>query len=178
MGGLARAGERADRDGVARAQAGSHPPLRGSSRGNHARAGKRKSGRTTKGNPWLRATLVPAAWAASHSKNTDRAAPYHRLAARRGQQRALVAVAHSLLVILDYLLKRPTGAYRELGPLYVEQLDAKHVTQHLVRRLERLGHKVTLEKRAATAPVAAGGADPPSSGGDGSVPDRKARWLS
>jgi transposase len=73
----------------------------------------------------------------------------------------LVAVAHSILVILYYLLKRPAVAFRELGPLYLEQLDEKHVVQHLVRRLERLGHKVTLEKRDRTEPVAAIGARSP-----------------
>jgi hypothetical protein len=58
----------------------------------------------------------------------------------------LVAVAHSILVILYHLLKRPAATFRELGPLYLEQLDEKHLTRYLVRRLERLGHKVTLER--------------------------------
>jgi len=119
----------------------------GMSPGNNESAGKRKSGRTTKGNQWLRATLVQVAWAASHTKETYLASQYRRLAGRRGKKRALVAVAHSILVILYYLLKRPAVAYRELGPLYLEQLDQKHVTRHLVRRLERLGHKVILQKR-------------------------------
>jgi hypothetical protein len=95
--------------------------------GNNESAGKRQSGRTTKGNQWLRATLVQAAWAASHTKDTYLAAQYRRLAARRGTKRALVAVAHSILVILYYLLKRPTATFRELGPWYLEQLDEKHV---------------------------------------------------
>jgi transposase len=133
----------------------------GMSPGNNESAGKRKSGRTTKGNQWLRATLVQVAWAASHTKETYLAAQYRRLAGRRGTKRALVAVAHSILVILYYLLKRPAVAFRELGPLYLEQLDEKHVTQHLVRRLERLGHKVILEKRDVTEPVAAVGARSP-----------------
>jgi transposase len=126
----------------------------GMSPGNNESAGKRKSGRTTKGNQWLRATLVQVAWAASHTKDTYLAAQYRRLAGRRGAKRALVAVAHSILVILYYLLKRPHVAFQELGPLYLEQLDEKHLTRHLVRRLERLGHRVTLEKREVTDPAA------------------------
>jgi transposase len=133
----------------------------GMSPGNNESAGKRKSGRTTKGNQWLRATLVQVAWAASHTKDTYLAAQYRRLAGRRGTKRALVAVAHSILVILYYLLKRPQSTFQELGPLYLEQLDEKHVTQHLVRRLERLGHKVILEKADAAEPVPAVGARSP-----------------
>ncbi len=133
----------------------------GLSPGNNESAGKRKSGRTTKGNQWLRATLVQVAWAASHTKETYLAAQYRRLAGRRGTKRALVAVAHSILVILYYLLKRPTVAFRELGPLYLEQLDESRVTQHLVRRLERLGHKVILAQRDVTDPEAAVGARSP-----------------
>jgi hypothetical protein len=67
----------------------------------------------------------------------------------------LVAVAHSILVILYYLLKRPQATFQELGPLYLEQLDEKHLTRHLVRRLERLGHKVILEKLDPAEPVEA-----------------------
>jgi transposase len=117
--------------------------------GNRESAGKRKSGRTNKGNQWLRSTLVQVAWAASHSKGTYLAAQYRRLAGRRGKKKALVAVAHSILVILYYMLKRHVP-YRDLGPEYLEKLDSKHLTRHLVRRLERLGHKVILEKTAST----------------------------
>ena len=133
----------------------------GMSPGNNESAGKRKSGRTTKGNQWLRATLVQVAWAASHTKDTYLAAQYRRLAGRRGTKRALVAVAHSILVILYYLLKRPGANFRELGPLYLEQLDEKHLTRQLVRRLERLGHKVTLERLDPGEAVEAVGARSP-----------------
>lgn len=133
----------------------------GMSPGNNESAGKRKSGRTTKGNQWLRATLVQVAWAASHTKDTYLAAQYRRLAGRRGTKRALVAVAHSILVIVYYLLKRPTATFCELGPLYLEQLDEKHLTRQLVKRLERLGHKVILEKREHAAPAAGVEARPP-----------------
>jgi transposase len=133
----------------------------GMSPGNNESAGKRKSGRTTKGNQWLRATLVQVAWAASHTKDTYLAAQYRRLAGRRGKKRALVAVAHSILVILYYLLKRPQSTFQELGPLYLEQLDEKQLTRQLVRRLERLGHKVLLERRDPAAAAEAVGAPSP-----------------
>ena len=133
----------------------------GMSPGNHESAGKRKSGRTTKGNQWLRATLVQVAWAASHTKDTYLAAQYRRLAGRRGTKRALVAVAHSILVIVYYLLKRPGTAFQELGPLYLEQLGEKQLTRQLVKRLERLGHKVTLEKQDVAKPEPAAAARSP-----------------
>jgi len=89
--------------------------------GNRESAGKRRSGRTTKGNRWLRATLVQVAWAASHTKNTYLSAQYHRLAGRRGKKRALVAVGHTLLVIVYHVLRDQT-TYRELGADYFDRL--------------------------------------------------------
>src|SRR6185369_16809934 len=76
--------------------------------GNRESAGKRQSGRTTKGNRWLRVTLVQVAWAASHTKKTYLAAQYQRLAGRRGKKRALVALGHTILVIIYRLLKDRT----------------------------------------------------------------------
>jgi transposase len=121
--------------------------------GNNESAGKRKSGRTTKGNQWLRATLVQVAWAASHTKETYVAMQYRRLAGRRGKKRALVAVAHTILVILYHLLKKPGATYRDLGPNYLDGLQSQQLTKQLVRRLERLGHKVTLEPVGRAAPL-------------------------
>jgi transposase len=118
--------------------------------GNHESAGKRKSGKTTKGNGWLRATLVQVAWAASHTKETYLSAQYRRLAARRGKKRALVALGHTILGIIYHVLKNRTS-YRELGPDYLEQLDAARLTRSLVRRLERLGHQVTLQPQQPAA---------------------------
>ncbi len=80
----------------------------GISPGKEESAGKRRTGRTPKGNRWLRQALVQAAWAASHSKTSYLGAQYQRLAARRGKKRAAVAVGHSILVIIYYMLK--TGA--------------------------------------------------------------------
>ena len=90
--------------------------------GNDQSAGKRRSGRTTKGNRWLRQALVQAAWAASHTKGTYLSAQYHRLAARRGKKRAMVAVGHTLLVIVYHVLKRQT-TYVELGADFLDRLD-------------------------------------------------------
>jgi transposase len=118
--------------------------------GNRESAGKRQSGRTTKGNRWLRATLVQCAWAASHTKETYLAAQYRRLAGRRGKKRALVALGHTILVIIYHVLKDQT-TYRELGADYLDHLDKDRQTRSLVRRLERLGHKVTLEPQAPAA---------------------------
>jgi transposase len=117
--------------------------------GNNESAGKRKSGKTTKGNRWLREILVQSAWAASHTKQTYLSAQYRRLAGRRGRKRALVALGHTLLVVIFQLLKKQT-TYRELGADYFDRLDADRQARSLVRRLERLGHKVTLERQPAT----------------------------
>jgi transposase len=118
--------------------------------GNRESAGKRQSGRTTKGNRWLRATLVQAAWAASHTKKTYLSAQYHRLAGRRGKKRALVALGHTLLVIIYHVLRDQSG-YRELGPDYFDRLETDRQTRNLVRRLERLGHQVTLQPQEPAA---------------------------
>src|SRR4051812_20035413 len=107
---------------------------------------KRRTGKTTRGSRWLRTALVQAAWAASHTKGTYLAAQYRRLAARRGKKRALVAVGHTILVIAYHLLKNGTD-YQELGGDFFERLDPERLTHNLVRRLEKLGHKVTLESK-------------------------------
>jgi transposase len=116
--------------------------------GNNESAGKRRSGRVTKGNRWLKRILVQAAWAASHTKGTYLAAQYRRLAKRRGCKRALVAVGHTPLVIIYHVLKRGT-TYAELGADFLERLEPARLTRQLVKRLEALGHKVTLEPRPA-----------------------------
>lgn len=115
--------------------------------GNNESAGKRKSGRTRKGSPWLRSALVEAAWAASHSKRTYLSAQYHRLAARRGGKRAVVAVAHTLLVIVYHLLNRGES-YTELGGNYFDERHRWQVERRLVRRLEGLGYAVCLQAAA------------------------------
>jgi transposase len=115
--------------------------------GNHQSAGKRYSGRTRKGNGALRATLVEAAPAARRRKDTSLAAPFRRVAARRGAKKAAVAVGHSLLVIVYHLLRDGT-VYQDLGPAYFDQRDQAALERRLVKRLEALGHTVTLAPAA------------------------------
>lgn len=116
--------------------------------GNNESAGKRKTGKTPKGNRWLRRSLVEAAWAATRSKNTYLSAQYRRLAPRRGKRRAIVALGHAILVAAYHILAEACP-YSELGADHFDRLDPQRLTRHLVRRLERLGHKVTLEPLAA-----------------------------
>jgi transposase len=118
--------------------------------GQHESAGKRQSGRTRKGNQWLRATLVQVAWAASRAKRTYLSAQYRRLAGRRGRKRALVAVGHTILVMIYHVLKEGTS-YEELGADYFDRLDTERLTRTLVRRLERLGHEVVLKPKDPAA---------------------------
>jgi len=116
----------------------------GISAGNNESAGKRKSGKTPKGNRWLRRILVQVAQAAGRSKNTYLSAQYRRIAARRGRKRAAVAVAHTILVIVYHML-RTAAPYHDLGPNFFDQLDPQRLTRYLVKRLEALGNKVTVE---------------------------------
>lgn len=112
--------------------------------GNHESAGKRKSGKTRDGNKWLRRSLCQAAWAASRKKDCYLATQFKRLAARRGLKRALMAVAHTILIIGYYMLK--TGAsYRELGGSYLEQSHKDQLQRYFVKRLQRLGLRVNVE---------------------------------
>lgn len=115
--------------------------------GNNESAGKRKSGKARKGNQKLRSALVEVARAASHTKNTYLASQYHRIAARRGANRAAMAVAHSILTIAYYILKRKQP-YIELGPNYYEERKRQTVVKQSIKRLEALGYKVTVEEVA------------------------------
>jgi transposase len=112
--------------------------------GNNESAGKRFSGKTRKGNPWLRRVLIQVAHAAAHSKNTYLAAQSHRIASRRGGKRAAMAVANTILVIIYHLLSQDT-TYQELGGNYFDERDRQAVEKRLVRRLERLGYQVELQ---------------------------------
>jgi transposase len=114
--------------------------------GNNESAGKRRTGRTRQGNRWLRQAVVQAAWAASHAKGTYLAARYRRVCRRRGPKRALLAVGHTLLVIVYQVLKR-RAPYRELGADFYDRLEPQRLARYLVRRLEQLGHKVILEAK-------------------------------
>jgi transposase len=111
--------------------------------GNKQSGGKRLSGATTKGNPYLRSVLAEVAWAISRTKDNYLAAQFHRIARRRGQQKAVMAVAHSVLIILYHML-RDGRPYTDLGAEYFERLEASRLERYHVRRLERLGYTVTL----------------------------------
>jgi transposase len=114
--------------------------------GNEESAGRRLRSRTRPGNRWLRRALTEAAWAASAVTTSDLRAHYRRLAARRGRKRALVAVGHSLLVILDPVLK-DNVEYTDLGPDSFDRLEPERLRRHLVKRLQALGYDVTLSPK-------------------------------
>jgi transposase len=110
-------------------------------------AGKRRSSRINPANRWLRRSLIQAGWAASHTKDTYLAAQYHRLAGRRGMKRALVAVGHTILVGVRHMLK-DNVPWRDLGGDWFNHLRPDRLRRHLLKRLESLGYKVTLEPAA------------------------------
>jgi len=122
--------------------------------GNAESGGKRLSGKTRKGNRWLRQVLIEIAHVAAKTRGTYLAAQYRRIAARRGKKRALVALAHTVLVIIYHILTR-REPYRDLGEAYFDHLERQHVERRLVRRLERLGYAVTLAPATPGPEVAA-----------------------
>jgi transposase len=118
--------------------------------GNRESAGKRKAGKTRKGDVWFRRYAIAMALAASRTKGTYLNALYHRLVRRRGHKKAVVAVAHAIVVIMYHVITDQVP-YQELGADYFDTLHATALTRHHVRRLETLGFKVTLEAVAAAA---------------------------
>lgn len=117
--------------------------------GNHESAGKRRSGQTRKGNKPLGVALNQAAHAAARTKHTYLSAQYRRLAGRRGKKKAIVAVAHSMVVIAYHLMQR-NEPYRELGGDYFDKQRPDTTAKRLVKRLERLGYAVTLQQHPIT----------------------------
>ena len=118
--------------------------------GNNESAGKRKSGKTRKGSKWLRRALTEAAHGAARTKNKYYQSLYRRLAARRGKQRAAVAVGHSLLVTGYHLITR-NKTYQDLGANYFDERDREGVKRRALRRLEQLGFQVQLTPVTALA---------------------------
>jgi transposase len=117
--------------------------------GNDESAGKRRSGKTGHGNPWLREILIECARAASRSRDTYLKAQYLRIRRRRGDSKAIVAVAHSILVSAYHILKEEQP-YRDPGFDYFERRERPDLlVRRLTRQLEQLGHRVTLEPLAA-----------------------------
>jgi transposase len=111
--------------------------------GNRQSGGKRLSSATTPGNSWLQAILGEVAWAIAHTSGNYLSAQFHRLARRRGKQKAVVAVSHRVLVILYHML-RDHQPYTDLGADYFDRLDTQRLQRLHVRRLEQLGYAVTL----------------------------------
>jgi len=115
---------------------------------NRESAGKRMKGPVNRGNVWLRAIMGEVAWASIRTQVSYFHAQFHRLARRRGRNKAATAVAHSILVAIYHVLK--TGKpYAELGADYFDKLDTTRIERHHVRRLEQLGYTVTLTTIAA-----------------------------
>lgn len=115
--------------------------------GNRQSAGRRRPTRTRKGNPWLKAALVEAAAAAIRNKDGFLYAMYRRIAARRGHMRALVAVAHQILIIIFHLLTQH-ASFQDLGSAYYDQHDRIAIQKHAIKQLERLGYHVELTDAA------------------------------
>jgi transposase len=110
--------------------------------GNNESAGKRKQGRTRKGNRYLRRVLVQAAWAAGHSKGTFLSSLFFRFARRQGMKKAAVSVAHRMLLIL-YPIIRDGASYQDRGDDYFDRLNPVKTAHRLISRLERLGYDTT-----------------------------------
>ena len=115
--------------------------------GHNESAGKRRSGKTRKGNRYLRATLIQAALGATHKKGSALQARYHRVKRHRGHKKAVVAVGHQILEIAYYVM-RDGATYDELGADYFDRRHAERAVRRHVRQLEALGFQVTIEKAA------------------------------
>lgn len=116
--------------------------------GKNESAGRNRSSKTNKGNPYLKTALVEAAHAAGKSKNNYLAAQFKRLSSRRGKKRASVAVAHSILIIAFHIIARGT-VYVDLGANYFDERKQDYLQKQLIKRLENLGLKVTVEPKVA-----------------------------
>lgn len=119
---------------------------------NNESAGKHRSGKTRQGDRALRTTLVQSAHAAAHTKNTYLSALYHRIAARRGKKRAIIAVAHAILTSAYHMLERKED-YREAGADYFDRRNPESTAKRLTKRLEKLGYQVTLQPQATRLQV-------------------------
>lgn len=115
--------------------------------GNNQSAGKRISGTTRAGNKWLRRTLCQVAWAVTRKKNCYLSAQFKRLAAKRGMKRAIMAVAHTVLII-GYAMLKAGRSYHELGGEYLEQINKDQLQRYFVKRLQRLGLTVNVQPAA------------------------------
>jgi transposase len=101
--------------------------------------------RITPGNRWLKRTLVQAVWAASQAKNSCLASRYRRLTGRHGKKRALLAVGHSIFLVILYYLLKEGRQYADLGADFFDRLEPERLTRYSVNRREHLGHRIKLE---------------------------------
>ena len=116
--------------------------------GNHESAGRQRSGKTRKGNVWLKTAMVTAAIAAAKARRSYYAEKYRRLSSRRGKMRAAVAVAHKILVAAYHMLADRSD-YRELGPDYLDRLHHHRTAINLTNRFRAMGYNVQITARAA-----------------------------
>jgi transposase len=119
--------------------------------GNAESAGKRFSGRTRKGDRYLRRIPVQNAWAVAHMDNCALTALFYRVAAHAGMKKAAVAVAHRILMLANYIIRDGTE-YREAGGDYYDRRNPAQTAKRLTRRLERLGFAVTVKPRKEEPP--------------------------
>jgi transposase len=117
--------------------------------GHFESAGKKKSARMREGRTWLKYVLCEAAWGAVRTKGCYLSAKYYALRARRGSQRAIMAVAHKIVVAAYWILRTGEG-FRDLGGDYLDKLHVERRTQGLIKALEALGHKVSLASASVT----------------------------
>ena len=118
--------------------------------GHNQSGGKHRAAKTRKGSPWLRHALIEAAWAAVRTKDTYFSAQFARLKSRRGARKAIVAVAHSILVVLYHLI-RDRVPYRELGADYFQRHNRAALTQKHMRALRQLGYEVEIKEHLDAA---------------------------
>lgn len=118
--------------------------------GNHESAGRRYSGATGKGNLWLKSGLVQAAHAAVEQKDTYFAAVYRRLVPRRGVKRAIIAVAHRMVIAIYHILSK-REPYRELGGNYLNARSKERLVNRMCHRIEALGYTISLEPTQSAA---------------------------
>jgi len=122
---------------------------------NNESAGKRRSGRPRKGNPYLRVALTECANAAVRTKNTYLRAQYEQIKRRRGHKKAIIAVAHSILIASYHILKDQVP-YHELGGSYfARRADPDRIAKRLIAQLQRLGHTVSLQPSTEQDVIAA-----------------------
>ena len=118
--------------------------------GQNQSAGKRKRGRLRKGAPWLKTSLIQSAWAAKRKKDSYYRAQFQRLRTRRGPQKAICAVAASLLTAIYHMLKDGTP-HNDLGAAHFDKRAPETKAKALARQIQKLGFQVTLQPLAAAA---------------------------